>query len=121
MLFLLNDRIVDVPLPEMHLERRWQRIGCGSPYAMRPHEVIDFVRSRLSVDAHMTLDTARDLASLIIARTGANSLIIRHRLDGSCEPMLRLIPVPVLEVFARGTGRNGMSPTYGGERSIVAH
>ena len=121
MLFLLNDRIVDVPLPEMHLERRWRRIGCGSPYAMRPGEVIDFVRSRLVADPHLTIDTARDLAALIIARTGANSLIVRHRLDGSSEPMLRLIPAPVLEVFARGTGRSGMPPGHPGEVTTAAH
>ena len=121
MLFLLNDRIVDIALPEMHLERRWQRIGCGSPYAMRPHEVVDFVRSRLAAEPHLSIDLARDLASLIIARTGANSLIIRHRLDGSSEPMLRLIPAPVLEVFARGSGRSGAAPDYAGERTFAAH
>lgn len=106
MLFLLNDRIVKVALPEMHLERRWKMIGCGTPYGLRACEVIDFVRSRLD-DARSSGDDvseaeARDLASLIISRTGANSLILRHRSDGSSEPMLRLIPAPVLDVFARG-------------------
>lgn len=107
MLFLLNDRIVKVALPEMHLERRWKMIGCGSPYGLRASEVIDFVRSRLddarSSGEDVSEAEARDLAALIIARTGANSLILRHRSDGSSEPVLRLIPAPVLDVFARGT------------------
>ena len=117
MLFLLNDQIVNVALPEMHLERRWKMIGCGKPYGLRACEVVEFVQGRLE-EVRVTRESlsdkeARDLAALIISRTGANSLILRHRSDGSSEPMLRLIPAPVLDVFARGS--------LAGQASVQAH
>ena len=126
MLFLLNDRIVTVSLPEMHLERRWKSIGCGTPYGLRASEVVDFVQSKLEATRGSGNDVseaeARDLAALIISRTGANSLILRHRSDGSSEPVLRLIPSPVLDVFARGASAaaGGGLPAEG-EQAIAAN
>ncbi|WP_084398173.1 hypothetical protein [Henriciella aquimarina] len=111
MLFLLNDHIVDVEMPEMHLERRWQSLGCGAPHAFMAQDVVDFVHARLD-EARISqraigYQEARDLAALIIARTGANSFILRMRPNGSTFPMLRAIPVYVLEVFARGVSHEG--------------
>ena len=110
MLFLLNDHIVEVEVPEMYLERRWQTIGCGRPHAFRAQEAVDFVHARLDeVRTHnqkLSYREACDLASLIISRTGANSFILRMHSDGSTAPMLRLIPAPVLDVFARGAAND---------------
>lgn len=108
MLFLLNDRIVDVALPEMHLERRWKRLGCGAPYALRAEEAVGFVQARIeqarALRRRMSEEEACDLASLIIARTGANSFILRYGPDGRGLPELHLYPAPVLEAFAIGAG-----------------
>lgn len=126
MLFLLNDRIVDVSLPEMHLERRWKTIGCGTPYALRAQDVVDFVQARLDTirifDRDLSDSEAADLAALIISRTGANSLILRHRSDGSTDPILRLIPSAVLDVFAMGTATAAAGASNSGEDlAIAAH
>ena len=120
MLFLLNDQIVDVEIPEMHLERRWRRIGCGQPHAIRACDVVNFVHARLD-QARIFIraidyQEACDLAALIIARTGANSFILRRRRDGSSEPILRLVPQDILEVYALGAANDeGSAPSYGTE------
>ena len=124
MLFLLNDRIVEVCLPEMHLERRWKTIGCGRPYALRAQDVVDFVHARLDTlrifDRSLSDAEAADLAALIISRTGANSLILRHRSDGSTDPILRLIPAAVLDVFARGTATATAGMYSSGDEPVMA-
>ncbi len=106
MLFLLNDRIVDVALPEMHLERRWRRLGCGEPYGLRADQAVDFVQARLEQSRNLNLplseEEACDLAALIIARTGANSFTLRQHRDGQSQPVLQCVPAPVLSAFARG-------------------
>ncbi|MEQ8557050.1 MAG: hypothetical protein RIB03_01940 [Henriciella sp.] len=126
MLFLLNDRIVEVAVPEMHLECRWKTIGCGRPHALRAHDVVDFVHARLDqarlFNRILTDMEARDLAALIISRTGANSLILRQRSDGSRAPMLRRLPAAVLDVFAQGAANDEASaPRRSGDRIIAAH
>ncbi|MEM5516929.1 hypothetical protein WNY37_08200 [Henriciella sp. AS95] len=116
MLFLLNDQIVDVEIPEMHLERRWRRIGCGRPHAFRAHDVVNFVHARLEQARFFVHGVdhqeACDLAALVIARTGANSLILRRSADGSTQPHLRIIPHQVLEVYARGAANDEGSAPY---------
>ncbi|GGB63209.1 hypothetical protein [Henriciella pelagia] len=120
MLFLLNDQIVDVDIPEMRLERRWRRMGCGKPHAFRAKDVVNFVHARLEQARFFVrgvdYQEACDLASLIIARTGANSLILRQAEDGSTEPQLKIIPHQVLEVYARGAANDeGSAPQIGTE------
>lgn len=115
MLFLLHDQIVDVDIPEMRLERRWRRIGCGRPHAFRAGDVVNFVHARLEQARffvrQMDYQEACDLASLIISRTGANSFILRRTSDGSTEPMLKIIPQPVLEIYAIGAANDeGAAP-----------
>ena len=114
MLFLLNDRIVDVAVPEMHLERRWKRLGCGEPHGLRADQAVDFVQARLEqsrdLDRPVSEEEACDLAALIIARTGANSFILRRHGDGSFQPVLQCVPAPVLDAFARGMARHGGEP-----------
>ena len=100
MLFLLNDRIVDVEAPEVHLSSRWKSIGCGEPFSLMARDAIEFVRA--VVDEHrkqaMEIDTllAQDLAALIIAKTGANAILF-VRLEGKpSETRLTMIPENVL-------------------------
>ncbi len=124
MLFLLNNQIVEVELPEIHLARRWRRIGCGTPYAIRPLDVVNFVHARLD-QARIFVrglehDEACDLASLIIARTGANSFMLRVGADGGTFPVLRHIPDAVLEAYYRGAANDEASTTRRARRNRVA-
>ena len=52
MLFLMNDQITEIEIPEMHLAKRWQSLGCGDPYGMRAREALNFA-SRV-VGEHLT-------------------------------------------------------------------
>ena len=75
MLFLLNDQIADVAIPEIHLSKRWKVLGCGDPAAMRAREALDFVSRvvaehvREGVRLEETL--VEDLAALIIAEASS--------------------------------------------------
>ena len=103
MLFLLNDQIIDIESPEIHLSSRWKSIGCGEPYALMARDAIDFVRA--VVDEHskqgMTIDTllCQDLASLIIAKTGANAILFISQASGVSETRLTMIPEAVLQTL----------------------
>ncbi|WP_084417816.1 hypothetical protein [Henriciella litoralis] len=116
MLFLLNNQIVDVAVPEMHLERRWQRIGCGRPHAFRAPDVVNFVHARLE-QARFFLggvghQEACDLAALIISRTGANCFRLKRTGDGTCEPVLSNLPQAILELYAVGAANDETSAPY---------
>lgn len=115
MLFLLNDMIVDIAVPEMHLQQRWRDMGCGDPRTLRAQDAISFVQDKIvkSQTSGRQLDdaAARDIASLIIAKTGANSLILKPTVSGVLEPRLRDLPALVLETYARGAANDGGQPT----------
>lgn len=106
MLFLLNTTIVDVAVPEIHLSQRWRAIGCGEPSSLRAQDAISFVVNQMNIEreAGRQIDDvlAKDLAALIITKTGANSLIIKPVASGGVEPRLRNLPPLVLETYRRG-------------------
>lgn len=103
MLFLLNDQIIEIESPEIHLSSRWKSIGCGEPYALMARDAIEFVRA--VVDEHrrdgMKIDTllAQDLSSLIVAKTGANAALFINHEDGPSETRLTMIPEAVLQTL----------------------
>lgn len=115
MLFLLNDHIVEIEIPEAHLHRRWRAIGCGNPHELRPQDAIEHVSHAMS-EALRSGQTPnamalQDYAALIMAKTGANSLILKPRADGSLEPRLQNVPNMVLETYQRGTARTHQRPS----------
>lgn len=117
MLFLLNTTIVELPVPELHLRQRWRGMGCGDPASLRAQDAISFVTERL-VDLHRSSraldnETAQDLASLVIAKTGANSLTLKPTASGRFEPRLRDMPKLVLETYARGAANDQGSKPAG--------
>ncbi|MGB3625959.1 MAG: hypothetical protein WA989_09020 [Henriciella sp.] len=116
MLFLLDNQIVDVDIPEMRLERRWRRIGCGRPHAFRANDVVNFVHARLEQArffvGQMEYQEACDLASLIISRTGANSFILQRTAGGAIEPALKIIPQLVMEAYAVGAANDEGAAPY---------
>jgi len=100
MLFLLNDRIIDVDAPEARLARRWKTLGCGDPHSLMARDALEF--SRAVIDSHkaegmtMDADLSQDLAALIISKTGANAALFLPSNLGSSEPRLTLLPEGIL-------------------------
>ncbi len=115
MLFLLNTKIVEVAVPEMHLRQRWRAMGCGEPQTLRAQDAIGFVSQRLNTvmqaGHELDDDSARDLAALVIAKTGANSLTLKPTPSGDYEPRLRDLPQLVLETYRRGADNDPAAPT----------
>lgn len=111
MLFLLNDTIIEVAVPEMHVQQRWRDMGCGDPRRLRAQDAISFVQEQVteSQTSGRKLDDehVRDLAALIITKTGANSLILKPTVGGTIEPRLRDLPALVLETYQRGAANEG--------------
>lgn len=96
MLFLLNDYIIDVDAPEARLARRWKTLGCGDPRVLMARDALEFAKA--VIDSHRAEDTRMehelvgDLASLIIAKTGANAALFLT----TGEPRLTLLPSSIL-------------------------
>lgn len=104
MLFLFNDRIIELDVPEAHLSKRWKTLGCGDPYGMRAREAIDFA-SRVVCENHsegLDVDSAlaEDLAALIISKTGANAVMF----PPSGEPRLTILPDAILAKLRERSG-----------------
>ena len=110
MLFLLNDKVIEITAPEAHLMQRWRDIGCGDPRVLRAQAAVEFaVRHYASIQASQAADPFTiecDIAALIIAKTGANSLILKPTPAGGFEPRLRDIPSLVLETYQRGAAND---------------
>ena len=110
MLFLLNDMIVEIAVPEMHLQQRWREIGCGDPQTLRAQDALGFVQDKMAEQSaengNLDEDMARDMAALIITKTGANSLILKPTSSGAFEPRLRDLPILVLETYQRGAAND---------------
>jgi len=107
MLFLLNNQVLELELPEHRLARRWRVMGCGDPHAMRAREAVDFARSVVDA-AHVAgeplgQETALDLAALIVAKTGANAAQFVPRASGTSEARINTFAEPVLDLFRRAT------------------
>lgn len=106
MLFLLNNQIIEIDAPELHLSRYWKRIGCGEPTSLRASDAVDFavrvVNAHTSEGIDMEETVQQDLAALIVAKTGANAALF----DGSRTARLNILPEAVLAGLAdqRGIG-----------------
>ena len=100
MLFLLNDQIVEISMPEMHLAKRWRALGCGDPYGMRAREALNFVSRVMSehVREGVRLEDSlvEDLGALIIAKTGANAALFPIVGQKAGEPRLTILPETIL-------------------------
>lgn len=109
MLFLFNDRIIEVELPELRLARRWRSLGCADPAGMRAREAVEFARAVIDQAERdgQSLDheTRLDIAALIIAKTGANAVQFVPRMSGPSEPRLSNVAEAALEAFRVDTRR----------------
>lgn len=110
MLFLLNDKVIEITAPEAHLMQRWRDIGCGDPRVLRAQSAVEFAVQHFSSHHAMPVSDLglieKDIAALIIAKTGANSLILKPNPAGGFEPRLRDVPPLVLETYQRGAAND---------------
>jgi len=104
MLFLLNKRIVQIDAPEAHLSKFWKRLGCGDPANMLASDAVNFAVMLMNEHIHdgieLTNETAADLASLIISKTGANAALF----TGTNDARLNVLPDIVLDGLQRELG-----------------
>ena len=111
MLFLLNDQVIEITAPEAHLLQRWRDIGCGDARQLRAQAAVETAvqsYTRLSLEGFQEAELSYlDIAALIIAKTGANSLVLKPTPNGGFEPRLRDVPVLVLETYQRGAANDG--------------
>ena len=109
MLFLFNNRVIDVAMPEARLNQVWRTLGCGDPARLTAADAVDFVKRVIEQTGREGLadeDGLRgDLAALLIATTGANAATFLRGEDGQLEPRLSVFPEPVLEGL-RGIGES---------------
>ncbi|MDJ0922625.1 MAG: hypothetical protein QNI84_15965 [Henriciella sp.] len=112
MLFLLNDMIVEIDQPELHLQTVWRSMGCPDPRGMRAQDAVEFVQKKLAGGYPLNADEARNFAALIVAKTGANSLIFKPTASGTLEPRLRHVPTLVLDTYRRGAANEGGETRY---------
>ncbi|MCA8901303.1 MAG: hypothetical protein KDA53_08630 [Hyphomonas sp.] len=114
MLFLLNDQIADVAIPEIHLSKRWKLLGCGDPAAMRAREALDFtarvIAEHVKEGVKLEETLLEDLASLIIAKTGANAALFPV-INGSVgEARLTILPETILASLREKHAHDGQPP-----------
>lgn len=114
MLFLMNDQIAEIEIPEMHLAKRWQSLGCGDPYGMRAREALNFVGRVVGehIKERIPLEDSllQDLGALIIAKTGANAVLFPVFGDVVGEPRLTILPETVLASLRERHRREGKAP-----------
>ncbi len=103
MLFLLNNRLVELDVPEMRLARRWRVLGCGEPDRLQPAEALDFVQA--VIDSHwydgdeMDGDLRADLCALIVSVTGANAALFAEGHSEKIAPRLMVLEENVLQAI----------------------
>lgn len=110
MLFLLNDTIIEIDAPEARVLARWRDLGCGDPRKLRASDAVEFVKTQLHPWIGRTADADRDLlkdvAALIISKTGANSLILKPLPGDLYEARLQDVAPLVLETFRAGAAND---------------
>ena len=107
---MLNHRVLQIEAPEALLLERWRTMGCGDPRTLRAQQAIDFVTQRFTElmpePEELHTEQYRELAALIVAKTGANSLIFKPTASGRLEPRLQDLPQIVLQTYLRGAAND---------------
>lgn len=98
MLFLFNDRVLDIGNPEIRLLANWPELGCGRPDLLFARDAIDFAKAIVIDSDEFGVDEAiyADCAALLAVKTHANTAFFIRSIgeeDASkVEARLTLIP-----------------------------
>lgn len=75
MLFLFNDRVLEIGDPEIRLLANWMDLGCGRPDLMFARDAIAFAKAVVVESDLMGVDESvyMDCAALLAVKTHANT------------------------------------------------
>lgn len=75
MLFLFNDRVLEIGDPEVRLLANWQELGCGRPDLLFARDAVDFAKAVVIDSDQFGVDEAvyADCAALLAVKTHANT------------------------------------------------
>jgi hypothetical protein len=124
MLFLLNDQIVEIETPEVHLAKRWKTLGCGEPLGMRAREALDFtakiVAAHVAEGIPLEASLLQDIGALIISKTGANAALfpVYGRVMG--EARLTILPETILAALRERQETEGRRPNLADIWAVAA-
>lgn len=75
MLFLFNDRVLEIGDPDVRLLANWMELGCGRPDLLFARDAIDFAKAVVIDSDQFGADEAiyMDCAALLAVKTHANT------------------------------------------------
>ena len=75
MLFLFNDRVLEIGDPKVRLLANWMELGCGRPDLLFARDAIDFAKPVVIDSDQFGVDEAiyADCAALLAVKTHANT------------------------------------------------
>ena len=98
MLFLFNDRVLDIGNPEIRLLANWMDLGCGRPDLLFAREAIDFAKAVVIDSDEFGVDESiyGDCAALLAVKTHANAAYFIRKIgeDDASNVQARLNHIP---------------------------
>lgn len=98
MLFLFNDRVMEIGNPNVRLLANWPELGCGRPDLLFAREAIDFAKAVVMDSDEFGVDEAiyMDCAALLAVKTHANAAFFIRKIGeqdvARVEARLNYIP-----------------------------
>lgn len=82
MLFLFNDRVLDIGNPNVRLLANWPELGCGRPDLLFAREAIEFAKAIVIDSDEFGVDAQvyADCAALLAVKTHANAAFFIRRI-----------------------------------------
>ena len=82
MLFLFNDRVLEIGNPNVRLLANWPELGCGRPDLMFARDAIEFAKAIVIDSDEFGVDDAiyADCAALLAVKTHANAAFFIRRI-----------------------------------------
>lgn len=86
MLFLFNDRVLDIGNPNVRLLANWPELGCGRPDLLFARDAVDFAKALVIDSDEFGVDEElyANCAALLAVKTHANAAFFIRRL-GECD------------------------------------
>ena len=98
MLFLFNDRVLDIGNPDVRLLANWMELGCGRPDLLFAREAIEFAKAVVIDSDQSGVDEAvyKDCAALLAVKTHSNAAFFIRQFgeDDPCKVEARLNHIP---------------------------
>ena len=118
MLFLFNDRVLEIGNPEVRLLANWMELGCGRPDLMFARDAIDFAKAVVVESDQNGVDESiyMDCAALLAVKTHANTAFFIRSI-GEDDPLRVQARLTLIEEEHLRRVRNQRRPV-GGHASL---